>query len=69
MAIVDNNPIAKNRKRNSKLALKRKENKQKLINQILHMISSNMYDYEDLCLDLVEESLQKRTQKELKEFL
>lgn len=69
MGTVDNNPIAKIKKTSLEKMLKRRENKQILINQILHMISSNMYDYEDLCLSLVEESLQKRTQKELKEFL
>lgn len=52
-----------------KISQKRKENKQKLINEILHMFSSDMYSYESCVLDLCEESLQKRTQKELKEWL
>jgi len=52
-----------------RISQKRKENKQKLINEILHMFSSNMYDYEDLVLNLCEESLNTRTQKQLKEFL
>lgn len=52
-----------------KISQKRKENKQKLINEILHMFSSDMYSYERCVLNLCEESLQKRTQKVLKEFL
>lgn len=52
-----------------KISQKRKENKQKLINEILHMFSSDMYSYEDYVLGLCEESLKTRTQKELKEWL
>lgn len=52
-----------------KISQKRKENKQKLINEILHMFSSDMYSYEDFILDLCEETLKTRTQKELKTFL
>ena len=52
-----------------KISQKRKENKQKLINQILHMFSTDMYSYEDFILDLCEEALKTRTQKELKTFL
>lgn len=48
---------------------KQKENKQKLINEILHMFSSNMYDYENFILNLCEEALKTRTQKALKEIL
>ena len=69
MPTVDNNPIASGRKRNPKLAAKRLENKEKLINEIINMIRNNMYEYEDFCMDLVEEALKKRTQKELKEIL
>lgn len=52
-----------------KISQKRKENKQKLINEILHMFSSDMYNYENAVLNLCEESLKTRTQKELKEWL
>lgn len=52
-----------------KMSQKRKENKQKLINEILHMFSSDMYSYENTVLNLCEESLKTRTQKELKEWL
>lgn len=52
-----------------KISQKRKENKQKLINEILHMFSSDMYSYENTVLNLCEESLKTRTQKELKEWL
>jgi len=52
-----------------KISQKRKANKQKLINEILHMFSSDMYSYEDFILDLCEETLKTRTQKELKTFL
>jgi hypothetical protein len=52
-----------------RISKKRKENKQKLINEILHMFSSDMYSYENCVLDLCEESLKTRTQKELKEWL
>jgi len=69
MPTVDNNPIAIIRKKRPEIAAKRYENKQKLINQILHMMSTDMYDYEDLCLSLAEEALQTKTQKELKEYL
>lgn len=55
--------------KNLKISQKRKENKQKLINEILHMFSSDMYSYENAVLNLCEESLKTRTQKELKEWL
>ena len=55
--------------KNLKISQKRKENKQKLINEILHMFSSDMYSYENTVLNLCEESLKPRTQKELKEWL
>ena len=55
--------------KNLKISQKRKENKQKLINEILHMFSSDMYSYENTVLNLCEESLKTRTQKELKEWL
>lgn len=55
--------------KNLKISQKRKENKQKLINEILHMFSSDMYNYENAVLNLCEESLKTRTQKELKEWL
>mgnify|MGYP003519885367 FL=1 len=55
--------------KNLKIYQKRKENKQKLINEILHMFSSDMYSYENTVLNLCEESLKTRTQKELKEWL
>jgi hypothetical protein len=69
MSTVDNNPIAVIRKKCPEIAAKRAENKQKLINQILFMISTDMYNYEGLCLNLAEEALQTKTQKELKEYL
>lgn len=52
-----------------KISQKRKENKQKLINEILDMLSGDIYNYEELMLKLCEESLKTRTQKELKEWL
>ena len=52
-----------------KISQKRKENKQKLINEILDMLSGDIYNYEELMLELCEESLKTRTQKELKEWL
>jgi hypothetical protein len=52
-----------------KISQKRKENKQKLINEILDMLSGDIYNYEELMLELCEESLKTRTQKELKTFL
>lgn len=55
--------------KNLKISQKRKENKQKLINEILHMFSSDMYSYENTVLNLCEESLKTRTQKKLKEWL
>ena len=52
-----------------KISQKRKENKQKLIDDILDMFSGDIYNYEELMLDLCRESLETRTQKELKEWL
>lgn len=52
-----------------KISQKRKENKQKLINEILDMLSGDIYNYEELMLELCEESLKTRTQKELKYWL
>ena len=52
-----------------KISQKRKANKQKLINEILHMFRRDMYYYENCVLDLCEESLNNKTQKELKEWL
>lgn len=52
-----------------RISAKRKENKQKLIGDILDMFKENMYSYESCVLDLCKESLQKRTQKQLKEWL
>ena len=69
MPTVDNNPIAHGSKRRPDIALKRAENKEKLVDEIINMIQDNMYEYEKFCLDLVREALLKRTQKELKEFL
>jgi len=52
-----------------KISQKRKENKQNLINEILDMLSGDIYNYENLMLELCEEALKTRTQKELKTFL
>jgi hypothetical protein len=52
-----------------KISQKRKENKQKLINDILDMFSGDICNYENLMLELCEEALKTRTQKELKTFL
>ncbi len=52
-----------------KISQKRKENKQKLINDILDMFSGDICNYENLMLDLCEEALKTRTQRELKTFL
>lgn len=52
-----------------KISQKRKENKQRLINDILDMFSGDIYNYEELMLDLCKESLETRTQKDLKTFL
>ena len=52
-----------------RISQKRKENKQKLINEILDMFRGDMYSYEGCVLDLCRESLETRTQKELKTFL
>ena len=57
------------KKKRSDIATKRAENKQKLINEILHMISSDMYEYEDLVLNLAESELERWTQKDLKTLL
>ena len=44
-----------------KISQKRKENKQKLIDDILDMFSGDIYNYEELMLDLCRESLEIRT--------
>lgn len=52
-----------------KISAKRKENKEKLIEDILDMFQGDIYNYEEVMLDLCKESLQTRTQKQLKEWL
>lgn len=69
MATVDKHPIATIRKKRPDIAAKRIENKQKLVKEVLSMIYENMHEYKNLCLDLMEESLQRRSQKQLKEWL
>lgn len=48
---------------------KRKENKEKLIENILDMFQGSICNYEEVMLDLCKEALQTRTQKQLKEWL
>ena len=69
MPTVNNNPIACVKKHKPEIAQKRAENKKKLIDEIISMIENDICGYENFCLDLAREALQKRTQKELKEFL
>ncbi len=52
-----------------KISAKRKENKEKLIEDILDMFQGDIYNYEEVMLDLCKESLQKLTQKQLKSWL
>ena len=52
-----------------KISAKRKENKEKLIEDILDMFQGDIYNYEEVMLELCKESLQTRTQKQLKEWL
>lgn len=51
------------------LSAKRKENKQKLINDIISNFKDNIFEHEEVIFDLVEEALKTRTQKDLKEWL
>lgn len=51
------------------ISTKRKENKEKLIEDILDMFQGDICNYEEAMLDLCRESLKTRTQKELKEWL
>ena len=77
MATVDNNPIAsyriRNREReakNAQKALKRKENKEILIEDLLFsMFEQGGNDWYDYKRELCKEALNKRTQKQLKEIL
>lgn len=46
-----------------------RQNKQELINDFIDELKGDLYNYEDYIFDLVRETLQKRTQKELKYFL
>lgn len=69
MKITEKEFIKKKKAKRLQISSKRKENKQKLINEILHMFSSDMYSYENSVLSLCEESLNLRTQKQLKEWL
>ena len=52
-----------------RISAKRKENKEKLIEDILDMFQGDICNYEEVMLDLCKEALQKRTQKQLKEWL
>lgn len=54
---------------NSNLSKTRRENKERLITAIITDMRNNIYEYEDFIFDLVEETLNKRTQKELKQIL
>ena len=47
---------------------KAKENKQRLVNEIIDNLWENLYESEEYIKDLVEESLMRRTQKDLKEI-
>lgn len=48
---------------------KQKENKNKLVSDVVFMVMENSYEYHDFIKDLVYEALSKRTQKELKQIL
>lgn len=50
-------------------AEKAKQNKKDLIDDFIWELKGDIYGYEDYILDLVRETLEKRTQKELKYFL
>lgn len=49
-------------------ALKTRENKEKLINDILNDIKSDFPSYKDFVCELLKEFLMKKTQKEIKEL-
>ena len=66
---VNNNPITKVKKRRPDIAIKRAENKYRLVYECMNMIKNDIFGYEDFLFDLARESLYKRTQKELKEIL
>ena len=76
MSTVDNNPIASykiiNREKqikNAQKTLKQKENKQKLIKDLKDSIQNDLNSYEDLMWSLIDESLQNKSQKWLKQIL
>jgi hypothetical protein len=69
MGTVDNNPIAVVKKKRPDLAAKRQQNKQDLVNELIWQMKSNIYEWEDYLLQLAEEALLKRSQKDLKEIL
>jgi len=48
---------------------KAKENKNKLIQQLIREFRDDVYNWENYIMDLCEEALSKRTQKELKAIL
>ena len=63
------NPVCTGKSRKNNLSLKRKENKEKLVEEVVGMIMDDMENYEDHIRDLITEVLHKRTQKELKTYL
>lgn len=48
---------------------KRQENKQRLISDLKSQMRDDQYAWQDFIWDLIDEALQKRTQKELKQLL
>jgi len=53
----------------NQIAEKRKENKSKLILDVVHDLMENQYDSQQYIKDLLIEALSKRNQKELKQIL
>jgi len=58
-----------NKERGIYLAHKRKENKQKLLDEVVEMIDEDHYNYRRVIKDCLYESFSKCTQKELKTWL
>jgi hypothetical protein len=48
---------------------KRKENKEKLVEQVIGVLQEDAYGYYDFTYDLVREALWRRTNKKIREIL
>lgn len=69
---TNNNPVVSfipKDEKNKQISKKRKENKDKLINQVYDMITDDLYGYKELVNEFIFKGISKMTQKDLKTWL